>query len=84
MIQNIKMEAKLIEGSKVRENLDKMEGNQPMKTPLEDLRKSDLEHYEEASSSIHHWSSGIPRAINFYYDYRGMSRWQRIKLAFKF
>lgn len=52
-------------------------------TPLEDLRESDLKHYEEASTSIHHWSSNIPRAINFYYDYKQMSLWNKIKLAFK-
>ena len=38
------------------------------KTPIEDLRKSALEHYEEASNAIHSWRSEIPRAINFYYD----------------
>jgi glucokinase len=38
------------------------------KTPIEDLRKSALEHYEEASNSIHSWYSDIPKAINFYYD----------------
>ena len=43
-------------------------GDIPNKTPTEDLRKSDLEHYEEASTAAHHWSSGIPRAINYYYD----------------
>tara|TARA_B110000259_G_scaffold107692_1_gene123421 strand:- start:557 stop:763 length:207 start_codon:yes stop_codon:yes gene_type:complete len=57
--------------------------NQTYQTPIEDLRKDNLNHYEEASSSIHHWSSGVPRAINFYYDYLKMSRWDRIKLAFK-
>ena len=49
----------------------------------EDLRKSDLEHYEKLSTECHHWSSGIPRAINFYYDYKSMSIWEKIKLAFK-
>lgn len=38
-------------------------------TPLSDLRKSDLDHYEKASSAVNHWSSGVPRAINFYYDH---------------
>ena len=38
------------------------------KTPLEDLRKSALIHYEEASNAISHWSSSIPNAINFYFD----------------
>ena len=49
----------------------------------EDLRKSDLKHYEELSTKCHHWSNGVPRAINFYYDYKSMSIWQKIKLAFK-
>jgi len=57
--------------------------NRPCITPLEDLRNSDLKHYEEASTKIHHWSSGVPRAINFYYDYHQMSFWNRIKTAFK-
>jgi len=39
----------------------------------EDLRKSDLKHYEKLSTKCHHWSSGVPRAINFYYDYKSMS-----------
>ena len=56
---------------------------QAYKTPLEDLRNSDLIHYEEASTKIHCWSSGIPRAINFYYDYKQMNLWQKIKQAFK-
>ncbi len=49
----------------------------------EDLRKSALEHYEKLSRECHHWSSAIPKAINFYYDYRSMSIWKKIKLAFK-
>jgi hypothetical protein len=49
----------------------------------EDLRKSDLEHYENLSTECHHWSSGIPRAINFYYDYKSLSIWEKIKLSFK-
>jgi hypothetical protein len=32
-------------------------------TPLEDLRKQALEHYKEASSAIHHWSSFVENAI---------------------
>ena len=54
----------------------------PKVTPLEDLRKSDLRHYEEATKLIYCWHSAVPRAINFYYDYKQMSLWQRIKLAF--
>tara|TARA_R110000803_G_scaffold131141_7_gene198442 strand:- start:49 stop:258 length:210 start_codon:yes stop_codon:yes gene_type:complete len=57
--------------------------NRTCKTPLEDLRKSDLEHYDKASTKIHHWSSGVPRAINFYFDYKQMNFWSKIKLAFK-
>jgi hypothetical protein len=53
------------------------------KTPSEDLRQSDLKHYGELSTECHHWSSGVPRAINFYYDYRQMNLFQRIILAFK-
>jgi hypothetical protein len=53
------------------------------KTPLEDLRNSDLEHYEEASTKIHHWSSGIPRAINFYYDYKSLNFLGKIMFAIK-
>jgi hypothetical protein len=60
-----------------------MEEDRPMQTPLEDLKKSDLEHYEEASSKIHCWHNSIPVAINFYFDYKQMTWWQKIKLAFK-
>ena len=49
----------------------------------EDLRKSALEHYEELSNKCCHWSSNVPRAINFYYDYKEMNLWEKIKLAFK-
>lgn len=52
-------------------------------TPLEDLRKDDLKHYDEAATKIHCWSSGVPRAINFYYDYKQLSFWDKIKQAFK-
>lgn len=37
---------------------------------LEDLKQSDLKHYEEVSISAHHWSSGVEKAINFYWDYQ--------------
>jgi hypothetical protein len=49
----------------------------------EDLRKSDLEHYKKLSANSDRWSSGVPKAINFYYDYKSMTIWQKIKLAFK-
>jgi hypothetical protein len=52
-------------------------------TPLEDLRQSDLQHYDELSTKFNHWVSGVPRAINFYYDYKKMNLIQRIILAFK-
>jgi len=61
----------------------KMNKERTYKTPIDDLRLDNLKHYEEASESIHHWSSGLPRAINFYYDYCKMSRWERFKLSFK-
>ena len=37
-----------------------------METPLEELMQRDLEHYEEASTAIMHYSSGIPTAIRHY------------------
>jgi len=52
-------------------------------TPLEDLRKDALKHYDEASTKIHCWQSGIPNAINFYWGYKQMSLWQKLKQAFK-
>ena len=39
---------------------------QAAKTPLEDLRRSALEHYREASSKLCHWSSFVESAINAY------------------
>ena len=36
-----------------------------VQAPLEELRKSDLKHYDELSTECHYWSSGVPRAINF-------------------
>lgn len=50
---------------------------------IEDLKKSDLEHYNDLSTKCLNWSSNVPKAINFYYDYREMSLWKKIKLAFK-
>ena len=49
-------------------------------TPLSELEKSTLEHYEEASSAIHHWSSDVPRAIKFYYKWKQLGFWGRLKL----
>jgi hypothetical protein len=39
-----------------------------MQTPLEDLRRNALEHYEKLSNAACDWSSVIPQAINFYFD----------------
>lgn len=36
------------------------------KTPIEDLRKNALKHYEEASSVVCHWSSFVESAIKAY------------------
>ena len=52
-------------------------------TPLEELKQSDLKHYDELSTKSHIWANSIPRAINFYYDYKQMNLLQRIVLAFK-
>jgi len=62
----------------------KTEDLKTYQTPLEDLRESDLEHYEVASSAVYHYSSGVRRAINFWYDYRQLSFLGRLKLAFTF
>ena len=43
--------------------------NKANQTPLEDLRKDALAHYDEAATSIFHHSSEVPKAINFYYDH---------------
>lgn len=43
-----------------------MKDEQSAQTPLEDLRKDALKHYEEASSAIHHWSSFVENAIKAY------------------
>jgi len=37
------------------------------KTPKEDLMNSALLDYEDASHSVHHWNSSIPKAIRHYY-----------------
>lgn len=42
--------------------------NQAFETPIEDLRKSALDHYDELATKACHFSSDIPKAINFYYD----------------
>jgi len=50
-------------------------------THLEELRNEDLQHYD--TLSFKNYKNSIPRAINFYYDYRQMNLFQRIILAFK-
>jgi hypothetical protein len=57
--------------------------NNCYQTLQEEQRKSDLKHYYELSTKSHSWSNGIPRAINFYYDYQKMSLIQKLILAFK-
>ena len=44
--------------------------NKAKETPKEDLMNDALKHYEEASSSIHHYNSDIPKAIRAYYGKR--------------
>ena len=44
--------------------------NNTAEATLDDLMKSDLAHYEEISTKACHWSSGVPRAIKFYYQER--------------
>jgi hypothetical protein len=62
--------------------MDKEE-DRTIQTPLNDLRQRDLEHYNEASTKLYFWKSGIPTAINFYWDYKQMNFLQKIKQAFK-
>lgn len=54
-----------------------------LKTPLEELRNDDLIHYDTLSTKSHIFRNSIPRAINFYYNYKEMNLIQRIILAFK-
>jgi hypothetical protein len=46
------------------------EKKQKGQASLGDLRDRALKHYDEASSSIHHWNSSIPQAIRYYFDER--------------
>jgi len=57
--------------------------NVSKQTPLSDLEKSALEHYEEASTAIHHYHSDIPKAIKFYYKWKQLSFWGKLKLTLK-
>jgi hypothetical protein len=56
--------------------------NTPVQKPLSDLERDALEHYEEASTAIHHWSSDIPKAIKFYYKWKQLNFWGRLRLTF--
>ena len=49
----------------------------------EDERRHDLKHYEELCIKSYHWTNSVPKAINFYYDYKKMSFIQKLLLAFK-
>jgi len=40
-----------------------------------DLRHSALEHYNDLSTKCHHWNSQVPKAIEFFYDYKEMTTW---------
>jgi hypothetical protein len=37
-------------------------------TPIEDLRRAALEHYDNLSTKTHEWMNTVPIAINEYYD----------------
>jgi Tfp pilus assembly PilM family ATPase len=56
---------------------------QSYQTTQDELKQSDLKHYDELSTKCNHWSNNIPRAINFYYNYQKMSLIQKILLSFK-
>jgi hypothetical protein len=56
--------------------------NTAKQTPLSDLEKNALEHYEEASTAMHHWNSDIPKAIKFYYKWKSLNFWDKLKLIF--
>lgn len=45
-----------------------MEHEQTCITPLEDLKRSALQHYEELASKCHNWMGAVPQAIEYYYD----------------
>ena len=40
----------------------------PCKTPIEDLRRGALAHYEKISMEAQHWLNVIPIAINEHFD----------------
>jgi hypothetical protein len=41
---------------------------QSAQSPLEDLRRGALDHYEKVTTIAHEWHSVIPKAINAYFD----------------
>lgn len=43
--------------------------DKPEETPIADLRRAALRHYDDLTSNRHHYLSSVPTAINFYYDY---------------
>ena len=63
--------------------IDMKAEEQAYQVPLEDLRHSALNHYDDLSTKCHHWNNSVPRAIEFYYDYEQMSFWQKLKLILK-
>lgn len=63
---------------------------QPAQTPIEDLRKDALKHYDELSLKACSFNSSIPQAINFYFDFlkkeeeRKKRFWQWVKFMLLF
>lgn len=43
--------------------------DKPSKTPLEDLKRGALQHYEELATKCHHFNTAVPHAIEHYYDH---------------
>lgn len=48
--------------------------NQPLQTPLEDLKQDALRHYDEITTKAYSWYAIIPVAIRFYFDQRIFER----------
>ena len=46
-----------------------MEDHGPAKATHEEICDSALEHYEAVATECHHWSSTVPRAIEFFKTY---------------
>ena len=51
------------------------------RSSTQDLQNKDLAHYKELSDAAMHYSNSIPRAINFYYDYKRLSFWGKLKFT---